>query len=220
VIDPDLVAERLREVRRTISEVERPWSHDVSIVAVTKGFDDAAVDAAVAAGCPTIGENYAQELLTKRAAVERHRPTVEFIGRLQTNKVRLVADLVDIWASVDRDSVVDEIAKRAPGARILVQVDTTGDPAKGGCPIDDVAALVTRADGRGLHVEGLMTVGPTGEPPEAARPGFAVVRRLVDEIGLEVCSMGMSGDLGVAVEEGSTEVRLGTALFGPRPPRT
>lgn len=220
MIDPDLVAERLREVHRTISELERPWSHDVSIVAVTKGFDDDAIEAAVDAGCTTIGENYAQELLAKRGAVERRRPTVEFIGRLQTNKVRLVADLVDIWASVDRGSVVDEIAKRSPGARILVQVDTTGDPAKGGCSIDEVAAIVTRAHERGLLVEGLMTVGPTGEPPEAARWGFAEVRRLVDENGLKVCSMGMSGDLAVAVEEGSTELRLGTALFGPRPPRT
>jgi PLP dependent protein len=76
---------------------------------------------------------------------------VQFIGRLQTNKVRLVADLVDVWASVDRDSVVDEIAKRVPGARILVQVDTTGDPAKGGCPIDEVAQLVDRAAERGLR---------------------------------------------------------------------
>jgi PLP dependent protein len=219
VIDPELVAERLDEVRRTISTVERAWSHDVSIVAVTKGFDGDAVEAAVAAGCATIGENYAQELLAKRAVVEQCRPAVQFIGRLQTNKVRLVADLVDVWASVDRDSVVDEIAKRAPGARILVQVDTTGDPAKGGCPLGEVAQLVTRATDRGLDVEGLMTVGPTGEPPESARSGFAEVRRLVDEIGLRVCSMGMSNDLVVAVEEGSTEVRLGTALFGPRPVR-
>lgn len=219
MIDPELVAERVAELRRTIESVERPWSHDVSIVAVTKGFGDDAVDAAVAAGCATIGENYAQELLTKRSSIERHRPTVEFIGRLQTNKVRLVADLVDVWASVDRTSVVDEIAKRAAGARILVQVDTTGDPAKGGCAIDDVAELVERARERGLDVEGLMTVGPTGEPPEAARPGFAAVRRLVDEFGLRVCSMGMSADLVVAVEEGSTEVRVGTALFGARPAR-
>jgi uncharacterized pyridoxal phosphate-containing UPF0001 family protein len=147
------------------------------------------------------------------------KPEVHFIGRLQTNKVRLVADLVDVWASLDRASVVDEVAKRVPSARVLIQVDTTADPGKGGCPVADVPALVARARDRGLAVEGLMTVGPTGAPAEAARAGFRQVRKLVDDLDLEVCSMGMSGDLVVAVEEGSTEVRIGTALFGPRPPR-
>jgi hypothetical protein len=186
---------------------------------VTKGFGEWAIEAAVDAGCSVIGENYAQELASKRGVIERRSPMVEFIGRLQTNKVRLVADLVDVWASVDRSSVIDEIAKRASGARILVQVDTTGDPGKGGCPIEDVPGLVAAARDRGLVVDGLMTVGPTGQPPAAARSGFRLVRGLVDDLDLTVCSMGMSADLVVAVEEGATEVRVGTALFGPRPPR-
>ena len=83
----------------------------------------------------------------------------------------------------------------------------------------ETAALVDRATEQGLIVRGLMTVGPTGGDSEAARPGFRRVRALVDELGLDECSMGMSGDLVVAVEEGSTEIRVGTALFGPRPPR-
>ena len=207
----EIVRARLAALRARLGDVE--------IVAVTKGFGEWAIDAAVDAGCTVIGENYAQELVSKREAVERRAPTVEFIGRLQTNKVRLVADLVDVWASVDRSSVIGEIAKRAPGARILVQVDTTGDPGKGGCAVGDVARLVTVAREQGLAVDGLMTVGPTGEPPHAARSGFRIVRGLVDDLGLAVCSMGMSADLVVAVEEGSTEVRVGTALFGPRPPR-
>jgi uncharacterized pyridoxal phosphate-containing UPF0001 family protein len=115
--------------------------------------------------------------------------------------------------------VVDEVARRDPGAHVLVQVDTTGDPAKGGCPVDDVEALVNAATQRGLHVCGLMTVGPTGADSESARSGFRLVRRLVDDLGLDVCSMGMSADLDVAVSEGSTEVRVGTALFGTRPSR-
>ncbi len=102
---------------------------------------------------------------------------------------------------------------------MLIQVDTTGEPGKGGCTVGEVAALVERATERGLVVCGLMTVGPTGADSEAARPGFRRVRALVDDLGLAVCSMGMSDDLLVAVEEGSTEVRVGTALFGPRPPR-
>ncbi|MGB7877230.1 MAG: YggS family pyridoxal phosphate-dependent enzyme [Ilumatobacteraceae bacterium] len=215
-----LVAQRLEAIRGRIDAVARSFDHDVEVVAVTKGFDDWAIEAAIDAGCRVIGENYAQELLAKRAVVERLGPRVQFIGRLQSNKVRQLVDVVDVWASLDRPSVVDEVAKRAPGARGLIQVDTTGDPAKGGCSVEETAALVERAVSAGLVVDGLMTVGPTGGSPEAARSGFRLVRRLVDELGLTVCSMGMTGDLAVAVEEGSTQVRVGTALFGPRPART
>jgi len=124
-----------------------------------------------------------------------------------------------VWCSLDRAPVIDEVAKRAPGARVMVQVDTTDDPAKGGCSVVDVAALVDRATERGLRVEGLLTVGPTGGDSESARSGFRQVRALVDRLGLTECSMGMSGDLAVAIAEGSTQVRVGTALFGQRPPR-
>jgi PLP dependent protein len=214
------VAERVGEARRRIDAVERRWTHRVDLVGVTKGFGPWAVDAAVAAGCDAIGESYAQELIAKRDIVERLRPTVHFVGRLQRNKVRQIVGLVDVWCSLDRTSVIDEVARRAPGARVLVQVDTTGDPDKGGCAIGDAAQLVDRARRAELDVLGLMTVGPTGLPPEAARPGFRAVRELVDELGLTVCSMGMSDDLEIAVHEGSTEVRLGTALFGQRPPKS
>ena len=216
---PTDVAARLASVRSSIDAVDRPWTHPVSIVAVTKGFGPEVVECAIGAGCVAIGENYAQELLTKRSAIEStgRRPEVHFIGRLQSNKVRLIAGLVDVWASLDRLSVVREVAKRAAGARVLIQVNATAEEGKGGCPVDDVPSLVSAAQEAGLAVEGLMTVGPTGRPPETARAGFAIVRGLVDDLGLEVCSMGMSGDLRVAVQEGSTEVRVGTALFGDRP---
>ncbi len=189
---------------------------DVRLLAVTKGFGPDAVDAAVAAGLTAIGENYAQELVGKREAIVAGGVDVHFIGRLQTNKVRVVADLVTLWESIDRPALIDELARRVPGARLLVQVAVTDEPSKGGCPPDDVAALVERATAAGLTVEGLMTIGPFEGGPEAARPGFRLVRRLGDELGLGQCSMGMSGDLEVAVEEGATEVRLGTALFGSR----
>lgn len=219
MIDTEEVRARLSGLRDRIDGVERPWTHRVAVVGVTKGFGADAVAAAVAAGCDAIGENYAQELLDKHAAIERLGPEVHFIGRLQRNKVRQLADIVDVWCSLDRASVIDEVAKRAPGARVLIQVDTTGDPGKGGCDVGETAGLVDRAGERGLIVRGLMTVGPTGSDVEAARLGFRRVRALVDELGLDGCSMGMSGDLVVAVEEGSTEVRVGTALFGVRPPR-
>ena len=219
MIDAEEVRSRLRGLRDRIDGVERPWTHRVAVVGVTKGFGADAVAAAVAAGCDAVGENYAQELLDKRPVIEQLGPEVHFIGRLQRNKIRQLAGIVDVWCSLDRMSAIDEVAKRAPGTRVLIQVDTTGDPGKGGCDVGETAALVDRANERGLIVRGLMTVGPTGADSEAARPGFRRVRALVDELGLDECSMGMSGDLVVAVEEGSTEVRVGTALFGPRPPR-
>ena len=207
---------RVAALRERVDAAERPWTHRVGIVGVTKGFGAEAIDAAVTAGCDAIGENYAQEVLEKRATLERLRPEVQFLGRLQRNKVRQLVGLVDVWCSLDRAAVIDEVAKRSPGARILVQVDTTGDPAKGGCDVDETAALVDRAIGQGLMVDGLMTVGPTGSDSEAARVGFRRVRALVDQLDLVVCSMGMTDDLDVAVQEGSTQVRVGTALFGAR----
>ena len=191
--------------------------HDVEVLAVTKAFGADAIEAAVAAGCRSIGENYAQELITKRDAAAAAE--VHFIGQLQTNKVRQIADLVDVYETVDRAKLANEIAKRAPGARVLIQVDTTGEPGKGGCPIADLDALVDHVTERGLRLDGLMTVGPTEGGPAAAAPGFRAVRAAVDRLGLAVCSMGMTADLEVAVAEGSTQIRVGTALFGPRPPR-
>lgn len=192
----------------------------LEVVAVTKGFDPTIVQVAAAAGCRRIGENYAQELVGKREAIAAaDLDAVHFIGRLQTNKVRSLVGLVDVVETVDRESLVAELAKRMPGLHVLVQVDTTAEPGKGGCPVHQVPALVRRALESGLVVDGLMTVGPTEGGPDAARSGFRIVRALVDELGLEVCSMGMSADLEVAIGEGSTRVRVGTALFGERPPR-
>lgn len=217
-VSADEVRRRLDEVR---GRIRAAGGAGVRVVAVTKTFGLDAVRAAAAAGCDAIGENYAQELVAKLAGVEGF-PPVHFIGQLQTNKVRLVAPLVDVYETVDRESLAAEIAKRAPGATVLVQVLADDDPGaagKGGCPIGAAPALVDRCRELGLHPVGLMAVGPTSGGPEAARPAFRAVRRLLDDLGLEVCSMGMSDDLEVAVEEGSTQVRVGSALFGPRPSR-
>lgn len=212
-LDPAAVADALAVVRDRISRAG--GTDDVAILPVTKGFGPDAITAAVAAGCTAIGENYAQELLAKAGACDG--VAVHFIGQLQTNKVRLIADLVDVYESVDRVRLAREIAKRQPGASILVQVDTSDEPGKGGCPVDELDDLVEAARGLGLDVRGLMTVGPTAGGAEAARPGFRLVRAAADRLGLAVCSMGMSDDLEVAVQEGTTQIRLGTALFGPRP---
>jgi len=145
---------------------------------------------------------------------------VHFIGQLQTNKVRQIAGIVAVYETVDRPALITEIAKRAPGAHVLIQLDTSDEPGKGGCPPAEAERLVTQAAEAGLVVDGLMTVGPTEGGPEAARPGFRLVRLMCDDLGLTTCSMGMTDDFVVAVQEGSTRVRLGSALFGMRPART
>ena len=211
--DAASVAESLQRVRDRISAAG--GGTDVAVLAVTKGFGSEAIDAALGAGCAAIGENYAQELLTKRDAAQQAE--VHFIGQLQTNKVRQIAGLVNVYETVDRERLAHEIARRDPGTRVLIQVDTTGEAGKGGCPLSDVDALVAAARVAGLDVRGLMTVGPTDGGPEEARAGFRAVRAALDRIGLAVCSMGMTDDLEVAVQEGSTQIRVGTALFGPRP---
>jgi PLP dependent protein len=189
----------------------------VTIVAVTKGFGSDAIDAARAAGLTEIGENYAQDVVAKRDALAGLH--LHFIGRLQKNKVRAIAPLVACWQSVDRLALGEEIARRAPGARVLVQVNVSEEASKGGCPPGDASDLVERLRALGLEVAGLMTVGRTG-PPSEARPGFAVLRALADRLGLVERSMGMSDDLEIAVAEGATIVRVGSALFGARPPNT
>lgn len=225
-VDAVAVAARAAELRQRIDE--RADGRRVTLVAVTKGFGPDAVQAALAAGLVDVGENYAQELRAKAAAMAAMAaevgedasiaPRWHFLGRLQRNKVRQLAPLVAVWESVDRLELVDEIARRAPGATVHLQANLSGEPQKGGAPLDEVADLVARARDAGLDARGLMGVAPAG-PPERARPGFRALVALADELDLPERSIGMSADLDVAVEEGATTVRLGTALFGPRPPR-
>lgn len=186
----------------------------VRLVAVTKGFGPEVVKAALLAGVVDVAESYAQELEAKAAVVSG--PRWHFVGRLQTNKVRRLAPLVELWQSVDRPALVTELARRAPQARALVQVNVSTAPGRGGCDPRDVPALVEQLRAGDIHVGGLMAVG-AGGPPEHARPGFRLLAELADRLDLDERSMGMSADLEVAVEEGSTMVRIGRALFGSRP---
>jgi PLP dependent protein len=205
----DLTA-NVAAVRRRIAAAGDPAR--VRLVAVSKGFGAEAIDAVARAGVADIGESYAQELLPKVAAVTEP-VRWHFIGRLQTNKVRQVAPHVELWHTVDRAALGDELAKRAPGARVLLQVNVSGEPQQGGCNRAEAPMLVARLRHAGLDVRGLMAIGAATDP----RPGFRLLRSLADDLGLEERSMGMSGDLEVAVEEGSTIVRVGRALFGERP---
>lgn len=207
------VALKVDEVRSRIHAAvggRRP----VRLVAVTKGFGPEVVQAVLAAGVTDIGESYAQELVAKAAAVPGAR--WHFVGRLQSNKVRRMASLVELWQSIDRPELAAELGRRAPGARALVQVDVCGGRGRGGCDPRDTPELVDQLRQAGVDVTGLMAVGAVG-PPEQARPGFRLLSELADQLHLPERSMGMSSDLEVALEEGSTMVRVGRALFGPRP---
>ncbi len=191
---------------------------DVTLVVVTKSVAVDAIREVLTAGVTDVGENRAQDLVAKARALGADgtgAPCWHFIGRLQRNKVRTVAPYVALWQSVDRDELATEIARRAPGARVLVQVNVAGEEQKGGCAPADTAGLVARCRAaHGLDVEGLMTVPPDGADPT---PIFATLRRLSDELGLATCSMGMSGDYERAIRAGATMVRVGSAIFGPRP---
>lgn len=209
----DVVA-RVAALRERIA---RAGGVGVSIIAVTKTFERDAWVAAHEAGCDGIGENYAQELLAKHAHGASPLP-VHFIGRIQTNKVKSLIDVVDVWQSVDRASVIDEIAKRSSGRvpRVFLQVNTSGEDSKSGCTPDELEGLVTRCREQGIVLDGLMTIGPTSGAEQPTRAAFRLLRHLANDHGLHHCSMGMSGDLEIAIEEGSTMVRVGSALFGPR----
>lgn len=214
----DAVAARLAVVRGRIADAGGD-PDTVAVVAVTKGFGPEAPTAALAAGLHRIGESYAQELVAKWPEVvvpEGVEPDVHFIGRLQRNKVRTVAGLVGTYQSVDRRSLGAEIAKRCVGARVMVQVNVSGEGLQGGCPLGEVDGLVGELDDMGLDVVGLMAIGGQ-DRPEVVRAQFDDVRRVADRLSLPERSLGMSDDLDVAVAAGSTMVRIGTALFGPRP---
>jgi len=199
----------------------------VTIVAVTKGHGPEAVAAAQAAGLNDIGENYAAELLAKSEALGAAvRPVPSdatparwhFIGAIQRNKVGRLAPLVSLWQTVDRMEEADALARAAAAsgsrARALIEVCLAPGGGRGGCAPEDLDTLLDRVRDK-IEVRGLMGVGPAG-PPEAARSGFRWLRSAASRLGLAEISMGMSHDLEVAVQEGSTMVRIGTALFGPR----
>jgi pyridoxal phosphate enzyme (YggS family) len=220
IVASDLAA-RVAEVRERI-RAAAPDPDRVTLVAVTKGFGAAVVRHALAAGLADIGESYVQELVAKADELAAEPgpagagPRWHAIGRLQRNKVRKAAPHVALWHSVDRLALGAEIARFAPGAAVLVQVNVAGEATKGGCEPAEVPALVDGLADRGLDVRGIMAMAPAG-PPEGARPVFNAARELRDRLGLPEASMGMTDDYEVALSEGATIVRVGRGLFGPRP---
>ncbi len=196
------------------AEVDRLGGPGITIIAVTKGHPVELAQQVAAAGIVDLGESYAQELVAKAPLVSGVR--WHLIGRLQRNKVRSLAPLVALWHSVDRSELGTEIARRAPGASVLVQVNATGEMQKGGCPPEDVPRLVDALRADDLDVRGLMTVGVAGDD-RATADAFSRTSSLAEALALPVRSMGMSDDWRIAVEHGATMLRIGRTLVGARP---
>jgi len=232
MVDSWTTAPTVETVRSRASDIlERLDSaahgRSVTLVAVTKGFGVEVARTAISAGLCDLGENYAQELQAKQTIIadgvdggdpSEAAKTVRwhFIGGLQRNKIKRIAPSVHLWHTMDRSALLDEVAKRSPGAAVLIQVNTTSEPQKSGCKPDDALRLVDHGRQNGLSVIGLMTVGPT-EPTADPRPSFEMLRQLGQTCEVTELSMGMSGDFEMAAACGATIVRVGSALFGRRP---
>jgi PLP dependent protein len=218
-----VIAERLAAVRDRVAAAAaragRPGT--VTLVAVSKLHPAAAVRAAFAAGAVDLGENYVQELTAKRAELADLPLRWHFIGRLQRNKVRDVAGKVALIHGVDSLLLLQEIGKRAAAAGVvqdlLIQVNVAGEEQKGGVAPDELPALTAACAALpALRLRGLMTMPPLVDDPERNRPHFRALAALARAHALAELSMGMSDDLEVAIEEGATLVRVGTAIFGAR----
>ncbi len=193
---------------------------EVTLIAVTKTVDPATIETAFDLGIRHFGESRVQEAEKKIKALShlQPHPTWHMIGHLQSNKVELALNLFDVIQSVDSIKLAGHINKSAyPNKPILLQVNVAGEKTKSGFSLSNIENalcginLLTR-----LKVKGLMTIAPLVSDPEQVRPVFRKLRELRDSFGLEHLSMGMSDDFEVAIEEGSTMVRIGRAIFGER----
>ena len=221
---------RLEAVRNRLARAAARAGRDpaaVRLVAATKGVRPEGVRQAARLGVADLGENRVQEAEAKIAAVDRAGVRWHLIGPLQRNKARRAVELFDQIQTVDRAELAEALARHAGAAGrvlpVLVEVNLAEEASKFGAAPGEVEALLSRIRGLpALEARGLMTVGPRVERPEEARRTFAGLRELRDllraatGLRLEELSMGMSEDFEVAIEEGATMVRVGTALFGPR----
>ena len=217
-----MISANLEQVRRRIAAAARSKGRDpagVRLIAVTKGVPVERIREAIACGVREIGENRVQEAKEKQAPIGR-QVRWHLIGHLQRNKVKPAVELFDWIHSVDSLELVEAL-KRCGGERkleVLVQVNVSGEAAKHGCGPEEVKKLAEAVLKSGnLKLSGLMTMAPFSDDPESARPVFRQLRQLRDGIDPSLdLSMGMSHDFEVAVEEGATMVRVGTAIFGER----
>jgi pyridoxal phosphate enzyme (YggS family) len=225
-----LIASNLADIRERIARSAARAGRapeDITLVAVSKTFPPAAIRSAYELGLRHFGENRVQERESKQAAVADLDVTWHLIGHLQSNKARRAANLFDRVDSVDSVALAQKLdaaaASEAKRLKILIEVHLGGEETKSGVPEADLPALAEIiAQLQNLELRGLMTIPPYFEEPEQVRPYFQKLRTLRDQVGaqigipLNVLSMGMSHDFEIAIEEGATEIRVGTALFGER----
>jgi pyridoxal phosphate enzyme (YggS family) len=222
------IAANLQAVRRRISEALQGDRRDVTLVAVSKTQSPEAIRAAHAAGCSDFGENYVQEAIAKIGVLRDLRARWHFIGHLQTNKAKEVAEHFDWVHGVDRARVAVALAKARPAGRgaldVCLQVNISGEATKSGVAPGDALALAREVAAMdGIRLRGLMGMASYTTDEDEQRAQFATLRETLEEIraagiGMDTLSMGMSGDLEAAIAEGSTMVRIGTAIFGARAP--
>ena len=215
--------ERVRERVARAAERAGRKPEDVLLIGVSKVVEVERIRAAIAAGVAALGENRVQEAKAKIAELGRPVPW-HLIGHLQTNKVKDALPLFDLIHSLDRLELAQELDRRAAAqgrpVDTLLQVNIASEASKGGFAPDAVGgALEAIAKLSHVRVRGLMVIPPEVERAEESRPWFRRLREMADKHGLRERSMGMSGDFEVAIEEGATMVRVGTAIFGPRPSR-
>lgn len=215
-------ADRLAAVTANIAEAAKRAQRkagDITLIAVSKTQDAAAIRPLIAAGQRHFGENRVQEAAAKWPALraEADGITLHLIGQLQSNKAEEAVELFDAIHSVDRPSLVQALAKASDKAgkrpQLFVQVNIGDEEQKGGCAVADLPALLAEAKEAGLEIAGLMAIPPADIEPA---PYFALLDELAERNGLPLRSMGMSGDYETAVMLGATHVRVGTALFGAR----
>jgi pyridoxal phosphate enzyme (YggS family) len=220
----DHLAEIIERVARAAERVNRS-PHDVTIVAISKQQPVSSIAAAHRAGIENFGESYVQEALPKIAALADSRLTWHFVGRLQANKTRQVAEAFDWVHTVDRVKIAERLdEQRSPSAaplNVLIQVNQSDDAQRSGARPQDVAELARAiAVMPRLKLRGLMTLPPQSDSPARWFAELAALRNSLerDGVALDSLSMGMSGDFEQAVAAGATHVRIGTAIFGKREP--
>ena len=207
------IKERLQEINKIIdAKAQNP----VTLIGVTKGFTHEEVNIASELGIKNFGENYAQELLTKNPLVD---PEISwhYIGQLQSNKIRKISHLVDVWHSVTSLKLAREIHKRNDQAQILLQVSMMGPSNTKGFEVEQLPQLISQLRDMNIDISGLMTMGVPGDMV-ATRVVFKKLRKLADTFELPECSMGMSDDFEIALESGASMIRVGSAIFGNRRP--
>lgn len=206
------------DIARAARDVERKPA-DVALVAVSKTFPAEDIAPLIAAGQKVFGENKVQEAKAKWPALRQTCPGLELhlIGPLQSNKAREAVELFDVIETVDRPKIAEtlahEIARSGRSPRLLVQVNTGGEPQKAGVLPGEADAFLATCVALGLKIDGLMCIPPVDEQ---ASPHFALLAQIARRNGLNVLSMGMSADYELAIQLGATHVRVGSAIFGAR----